>query len=145
MSVAPSPPDRSVPATRPTGVLVASLGLGLIALAGLGIGPLLAAFAPVSRDFLGGPLGETAAVIQTIVGAAVFVYAIACAVAAYGLWRLRTWAWPTAMLLAVVGQVGVVIALVQTGSPVPLALAAIVFAIVIAGLLPAGVRAAFHV
>ena len=124
------------------GVAVAVAVLGVIAVAGLMVGPYLIVLGMWLADKVG---DATRLVLATeaIIGVGCIAIGIAAALTARGLWQLHAWAWPAALAIGLVLLAGMAVVWLLGTWVSAYALAVVIAASLIVSLLPASVRRAF--
>ena len=129
-------------AAHPLGVALAVALLGLVAAAGLMLGPYLVVLgswvAPQAGDAM--PL---VLAVETILGVACLGIGIASLITARGLWQSSPWAWPAALSIGLVLLVGMAVIWLLGTWISAYGLVVVIATLLIASLLPAAVRREF--
>jgi hypothetical protein len=129
-------------ASRPLGVALAAALLGVVAVAGLMVGPYLIVLGTWVADRVGDATPLVLA-IETILGVGCIAIGIGAGLTARGLWRSRAWAWPAALAIGLVLLMGMAVVWLVGTWVSAYALVVVIAASLIASLLPASVRRAF--
>ena len=140
-TAAPARVEPDAP-SHPLGVALAVALLGVVAVAGLMVGPYLIVLGTWLADRVGDATPLVLA-IETILGVGCIAIGIGAGLTARGLWRSRPWAWPAALAIGLVLLVGMAVVWLLGTWVSAYALVVVIAASLIASLLPATVRRTF--
>jgi F0F1-type ATP synthase assembly protein I len=127
--------------SHPLGVALAVALLGVVAVAGLMVGPYLIVLGTWLADRVGDATPLVLAT-ETILGVGCIAIGIAAVLTARGLWQLRAWAWPAALAIGLVLLVGMAVVWLLGTWVSAYVLVVAIGASLVASLLPASVRRA---
>jgi hypothetical protein len=128
-----TPEDPATPSPRPLASIMAVVLLELVALGSLGLGVLL--FALDGQLELGSASG-----VLALTAAASIAFGVLAVVGGVGMWRGRAWGWATALVVALVGLLGVAASALSSAFQPQLWIAVVLFGGLVACLLVPSVR-----